>query len=272
MPDLPLPSDPMGINEPHWAHIVLDHPKLWGIIALLAFAATFSPRVSTGAMWACLLVAEATTIAFAAGLKSVRSRRHSVIWIICIGIVALVLYSSYGLWLAEAKPGAVIQTSQGPIPAKPAPAVTPITNLPPATVKRVLPNKRPTLQQLADLAAQGIYVGDSMKSDAMDAAQGMPFGTDPPAKVAAAMKQHEERVHAAADPWMPMAESLSVEIVKWFHPPYASHRKDKKYIAFFHKANHHYNYNEGEVFDAASWLIDISKGLAAKVKQTEASQ
>ena len=50
--------------------LIADHPKLAGFIAFIAFAATFSPRVSGIAMWICLFAAWFFATAMIVGLPN----------------------------------------------------------------------------------------------------------------------------------------------------------------------------------------------------------
>ena len=52
-----LPSNP-GAPESGLVHWILDHPKLWGIVTLIAIAPTFSPKISSGSVWTCLVFAQ----------------------------------------------------------------------------------------------------------------------------------------------------------------------------------------------------------------------
>ena len=102
MRDLPLPSNPGHGPEIGFAHWILDHPKLWGIVTLLAIAPTFSPRVSEAGVWSCLASAEVTVIAF--GLSIAQKRRQSKgLWSIAVGVAGVIIFGFYGVWLLGSK-------------------------------------------------------------------------------------------------------------------------------------------------------------------------
>lgn len=99
MSELPLPSN----SDPTETHtrtldVILDHPKLWGIVALVAFAATFSPKVSVNAMWALLVAAWVLGQCWIAGLF--RGKRHALLSGIACGLVLMAALFSCGRWLA----------------------------------------------------------------------------------------------------------------------------------------------------------------------------
>lgn len=111
--DLPLPSNPGHQSEPGTLHWILDHPKLWGIVTLLAIALTFSPRVSAGGVWICLILAEITTAGFGASLAQ---KRHESKWGWSIGlsVLGLLLFGFYGNWLLGGKSKSVEPTTAMP--------------------------------------------------------------------------------------------------------------------------------------------------------------
>jgi hypothetical protein len=88
MSELPLPSDPGMDQRRDWiVDIILDHPKLWGILALVAPATTFSPKVSVGAMWFLLLIAEVLAVFWVWGL--VRNKKWNGGWILFVATVVV---------------------------------------------------------------------------------------------------------------------------------------------------------------------------------------
>jgi hypothetical protein len=99
MSELPLPSDPGMDQRRDWiVDIIVDHPKLWGILALVALATTFSPKVSVGAMWFLLLIAEVLAVFLVWGL--VRNKKWNRGWILFVATVVGASLFSYGYWLA----------------------------------------------------------------------------------------------------------------------------------------------------------------------------
>lgn len=99
MPELPFPSDP-GVPDRRgrFLDIIVDHPKLWGIVALLAFAATFSPKVSVGATCFLLLIAEILAVFWVSGL--VKNKRGKKWRIAGVGAAVGAFLFAYGYWLA----------------------------------------------------------------------------------------------------------------------------------------------------------------------------
>jgi hypothetical protein len=98
MSELPLPSDP-GTDErrDRILDIIVDHPRLWGILALVSLATTFSPKVSTGAMWVFLVVAEILAVFWITGF--VRKTRANNGWILLVGVLVGAALFAYGYWL-----------------------------------------------------------------------------------------------------------------------------------------------------------------------------
>jgi hypothetical protein len=102
MGELPLPSDPGGVAESSSVHWIMDHPKLWGIVTLVAIAPTFSPKVSAGGVWVCLIFAELTTIGLAFSIA--RKRQESRFWwSTWLGLIGLIGFIFYGSWLVGGK-------------------------------------------------------------------------------------------------------------------------------------------------------------------------
>ena len=88
----------MSQEESIWDHIT-DHPKVAGVLALLAFAATFSPKASTLAAWACVLMAWVLVLMVVAGIPLVKtSKRPWVPILITATLLGLGLFR-YGRWL-----------------------------------------------------------------------------------------------------------------------------------------------------------------------------
>jgi hypothetical protein len=92
MADDPLPPEPKSTSQAEtwqgmWDYIT-DHPKVAGVLALLAFAATFSPKASTVAAWLCIVAAWALALLWMAGIPAIKAQRKS--WIPVV-VAALVL-------------------------------------------------------------------------------------------------------------------------------------------------------------------------------------
>jgi hypothetical protein len=99
--ELPLPSDP-GSAETKVVHWILDHPKLWGIVTLIAIAIGFSPRVSALGVWICLVLAEVTAVAFALSIAEKRGQSR-LGWTVGIGVFGVVGLVALGWWLVQEK-------------------------------------------------------------------------------------------------------------------------------------------------------------------------
>jgi len=100
-----MPSPPAGGSESSIVHFILDHPKLWGVVTLLAIAPTFAPKVSSGAVWFCLVCAEITTVALASSIAK-KFDGSRIIWALTTGLLSLILFVWYGLWLTTDKTSA----------------------------------------------------------------------------------------------------------------------------------------------------------------------
>ncbi len=80
-----------------WDHVT-DHPKLSATLALLVFAATFSPKVSVNAMWICLALAWLFTSLMIFGIPRLRTKKSMCSLLV---LVAGISISVYGKWLAQ---------------------------------------------------------------------------------------------------------------------------------------------------------------------------
>ncbi len=96
---------------------ILDHPKFAGIIAFLALAATFSPRLSTLASWICVSVAFFFGLLIVWNKGTFRSLSHGVLLaVLCTMMIAGSLVA-YGWWLTEkSQPVSPEAMKSGPTP------------------------------------------------------------------------------------------------------------------------------------------------------------
>jgi hypothetical protein len=109
MPDLPLPSNPGGSQNGvfHW---LMEHPKVWGLVTLVALAITFSPKVSAGGMWCCFVLAEITFIGLGLSIAK-RKNRPEWKWAFIFGVVGLFSFGGLGVWLSTGKSEAITRNA-----------------------------------------------------------------------------------------------------------------------------------------------------------------
>ena len=80
--------------------LVLDHPKLAGLIAFVALAISLSPRATTVGSWICLFVALLFAVAMVAGFRE-KYRLHTG-WIVLMSVAVAAVLGGIGYWLTHA--------------------------------------------------------------------------------------------------------------------------------------------------------------------------
>lgn len=123
MPEQPQSTASRSTEESEksiWHHIT-DHPKIAAVLAMLALAATFSPRASAPAAWACIAFAWILAVAFTGGEPHVKRSRHPVIYTVATALLVGVVLAVYGHWLTGYKDQAnsIVSSSTAPIHTPP---------------------------------------------------------------------------------------------------------------------------------------------------------
>ena len=95
-----MSPDPGSVHQDKstWDHIT-DHPKIAGVLALLALAATFSPKASALASWGCIVIAWSLTVAFAGGAPVIRRQNRRKLYTGIIAVCSALGFGAYGAWL-----------------------------------------------------------------------------------------------------------------------------------------------------------------------------
>jgi hypothetical protein len=85
----------------HWFDNIVESPTLAGVLAMIAFAVSFSPKASALAMWVCLAVACLLSIRMVYTLDHVRKKSNHQRRIITggAGLVSCLFFAALGWWL-----------------------------------------------------------------------------------------------------------------------------------------------------------------------------
>ena len=120
-PTLPItdaqPSTPTAkithsntVDKTIWDHVT-DHPKIALALAFIALGATFAPRVSVPATWACVSAAFLLSVAFTAGFSQVKLSKHPTAYKVLVAICTGIGLASYGYWLTGVRSNTVHLTT-----------------------------------------------------------------------------------------------------------------------------------------------------------------
>lgn len=96
-----------------WAYLS-DHPKMWGVVSLLALALSYSPRVSITASWICITLAGVLGFAAIAGVPCIRDSRRPRVYTVASWAMLVAVLISYGLWLRPPRGSSGATTYVGP--------------------------------------------------------------------------------------------------------------------------------------------------------------
>jgi hypothetical protein len=113
---------------------IADHPKVAAILALLAFAASFSPRVSVMALWICLFTAWLFAAAMILGIPKLRRNERRIIWTSLLILIIGAILFAYGWWLRG--------SSNPPVPSTASIPLVPSPHLRAVDVMLVLPQDK----------------------------------------------------------------------------------------------------------------------------------
>jgi heme/copper-type cytochrome/quinol oxidase subunit 4 len=125
-------------HDRHWIDDVLEHPLLWGVLTLIAFAIGFTPKGSTLGSVICLILAWAllTRMIYTFPRMRAKSRRQRKKVTGIVSLIALVIIAGFGWWLV------LPSTATSEVVAQqPTPIVTPTPS--PSSLPSPLPS--PTL-------------------------------------------------------------------------------------------------------------------------------
>lgn len=81
-----------------WSYII-DHPRIAGVVALLALAATFSPKASIVASYICIVLAFLLLFAFVVGEAKIKTSKCPRIYMFLTALLLAIPLGLYALWL-----------------------------------------------------------------------------------------------------------------------------------------------------------------------------
>ena len=132
---------------------IADHPKFAAILALVAFATSFSPRASMMALWICVFLAWVFSSAMIVGLPKLRSSKHRIMLSTLSIVIAAILLFSYGKWLrgsGNPTSGPIPASASAPIFVPAPPAVNPSAAAKPLPTSPASKDNQPSLRPLPD--------------------------------------------------------------------------------------------------------------------------